>query len=69
MRVAEEVGVFTRETTMLHCELIVGSSVGNITNKRNQSEAEEGDLPREPVGSIIRLSLLAIASLVLRITS
>lgn len=69
MRVAEEVGVFTTETTMLHSELIVGSSVENITNKRNQSEAEEGDLQREPVGSIIRLSLLAIASLVLGITS
>lgn len=55
MRVAEEVSVFTRETTMLHCELIVGSSVGNITNKRNQSEAEEGDLPREPVGSSLVL--------------
>lgn len=55
MRVAEEVGVFTTETTMLHSELIVGSSVGNITNKRNQSEAEEGDLPREPVGSSLVL--------------
>lgn len=60
---SEEVGVFTRETTVLHCELIFGLSVENITNKRNQSEAE--DLPREPVGSIIRLSLFAIASLVL----
>lgn len=55
MRVAEEVGVFTRETTMLHSELIVGSSVENITNKRNQSEAEEGDLQREPVGSSLVL--------------
>ena len=34
----EQVGVFTRETTS---ELIVGLSVENITNKRNQSQAEE----------------------------